>query len=73
MGRVKILSSEPRTATVDMSAGLIKYIIPIDGEEVGNFIKAEKKDKEIVIYYQRIIKPEEPTVDPVNKTFIITF
>jgi hypothetical protein len=72
MGRVKILSSQPSSASIDISAGLVKYTIPIGTAELGNFIKAEKKDGEIIVYFQRIIK-EEPAVDPQDKSFIVSF
>jgi len=77
MGRAKILWSQVRDCRVDVSKSLFKYTIPTIQEhtsgEIGKFIKSEKQDGFIVLYYQRIIR-EEPvmTINPLDP-FKMTF
>jgi hypothetical protein len=53
---------------VEVSQGLIKYIVPAHTEqlskELGDFIKAEKQEGQVVIYYRRL---HPPVIDPVSR------
>jgi hypothetical protein len=61
MGRAKILWTHTRDIEVEVSKALIKYRIPVYNEktDIGNFVKAEKKDGMLNIYYQRNIPEDE--------------
>ena len=67
MGRAKVIWSHCRDMRVDVSKGLIKYTIPTYTEhlsgELGEFVKAEKQEGQVVIYYRRAIPP---VIDPVS-------
>lgn len=68
MGRAKIIWSHCRDMRVEVSTGLIKYIIPVHIEqlskELGEFVKAEKQEGQVVVYYRRM---QPPVVDPVSR------
>jgi hypothetical protein len=60
---------------VDVSQTLFKFSIPVSQEvsdkELGEFIKAERRGYEIVVYYQRT--PDPPSSAETAPPFVVDF
>jgi hypothetical protein len=61
MGRAKILTSQENTLSVVETSCNIKYIIPLPIDNVGEYIKMEKKDGQVIIYFTK--KTNKVTLD----------
>lgn len=70
MGRAKILSSEPSPLTVVKTERSVKFVIP-GNHPVGEFIRTEKRDNEIIIHYT--LKPEKEKALIVNEEITVSF
>lgn len=71
MGRAKTLWSHTRDMRVDVSKGLVKYTVPVGNEALGDFVKAEKKDNSVVIYYRNAPAVPEVNVDSASREPVI--
>jgi hypothetical protein len=56
MGRSKVLSTEETPVKVITTESSFKIVIPnVIGSDIGEYVKMEKRDKEIVLYFAKKI------------------
>jgi hypothetical protein len=53
MGRAKVLSSEPNALSIVETSCNFKFVIPMEKDTIGEYIKTEKKDGQITIYFTK--------------------
>ena len=56
MGRSKVLSTEEKTIKVITTESSYKFVISnVIGSDIGEYVKMDKRDKEIVLYFTKKI------------------